>query len=385
MTTDIEASLSVSFDLSSVIEDAVRSAVCSVLDQIQRLIGRDVAELRAAVAKKECENEKLRAQLELARLELRERFGCKKRSDLNSDVSHCNEDETGDRSSHHDVHSNADEDPNSLALEHSSSLWAQPWDSDTGGDMQHNFIDPLGSVESKHDFSSDVDYRIEAEESDTEPSPTAEPLDMIPEHEGLKTDPCPSYEESKASSLDDAHTTRELRVIQVKEELPAALSSSTGPELSHPTKPKPYICGECGKSYLWLKSLKKHQKIHSGEAPFSCSICCKHFSSQQLFEEHQRVHTSLRPHRCASCPKTFSHLSNLKKHQLIHTGEKPHHCGLCGKRFRQIQHLKEHHKTHEDSKPFRCGECGWGFNHGSNFKRHLLVHTRQKMRHGLGS
>ncbi|XP_061107737.1 zinc finger protein 250-like [Conger conger] len=382
MTTDIEASLSVSFDLSSAIEEAVRSAVCSVLGQIQRLIGSDVAQLRAAVAKKECEIEKLRAQLDLARRELRERFNSKKRSDLSGDVSHCTEREVGNKSSH-DVHSDTDEDQNSLPLEHNSSLWSQPWDSDTGSDLQHNFIDPLGSVESKHGFSPDVDYRLEAAES--EPNPTREPLDMIPDPEQMKTDPSLSYEESKASALDEAHTTRELRVVQVKEELPTGLPSSTVPELSHPAKPKPYICGECGKSYLWLKSLKKHQKIHSGEAPFSCSICCKHFSSQQLFEGHQRVHTSLRPHRCASCPKTFSHLSNLKKHQLIHTGEKPHHCGLCGKRFRQIQHLKEHHKTHEDSKPFRCGECGWGFNHGSNFKRHLLVHTRQKMRHGLGS
>uniref|UniRef100_A0A8C9VNB5 C2H2-type domain-containing protein n=1 Tax=Scleropages formosus TaxID=113540 RepID=A0A8C9VNB5_SCLFO len=168
----------------------------------------------------------------------------------------------------------------------------------------------------------------------------------------------------------------ELKVVQVKEEVSAA--QQTSPALDT-DQSKPYICGECGKSYLWLKNLKKHQKIHTGEAPFSCNICCKHFSSQQVFEEHQRVHTGDRPHRCTYCSKTFNHLSNLKKHQLIHTGEKPHHCSLCGKRFRQIQHLKEHRKTHEDSKPFRCGECGWGFNHGSNFKRHLLVHTRQKM------
>ena len=165
MTTDIEASFSVSFDLSSAIEEAVRSAVCSVLGQVQKLIGRDVAELRAAVVKKECEIEKLRAQLDLARRELRERFHYNKRSDINSDVSHSNEHEAGHKSYHHDGHSNTDEDQNSLALEHNSSLWSQPWDSDTGSDLQHNFIDPLGSVESKHGFSPDVDYRLEAAES----------------------------------------------------------------------------------------------------------------------------------------------------------------------------------------------------------------------------
>ncbi|KAJ8289952.1 hypothetical protein GJAV_G00007100 [Gymnothorax javanicus] len=385
MTTDVEVSLSVSSDLSSVVEEAVRSAVCTVLGQIQRLIGRDVALLRAAVAEKECENEKLRVQLELARQELRERFGRKHGSDFNGDASRCNEHETEIRSSRHDVHRSTDEDHSSLALEQASSLWSQPWDGDAPSHLQQGFMDPLGSAESKSDLSSDVRYRIEeATDLDMEPTSTRKPCDMIPNPEEMKVDPCPSHERSKASGPDDAHTTRELTVIQVKEEIPAR-RSSVGPEPSHPAKPKPYICGECGKSYLWLKSLKKHQKIHSGEAPLSCGICCKHFSSQQLFEEHQRVHTSLRRHRCTSCPKTFSHLSNLKKHQLIHTGEKPHHCSLCGKCFRQIQHLKEHRKTHEDSKPFRCGECGWGFNHGSNFKRHLLVHTRQKMRHGLGS
>ncbi|XP_036394121.1 zinc finger protein 181-like [Megalops cyprinoides] len=387
MTTDIDASLCVSLDLSSVVEEALRSAVCSVLNEIQRLIGRDVAELRAAVARKDCENEKLRAQLELARRELRERADFPKKSVLNSDVSSpCNEHESGHTSTcHHSMHSNADEDPSSLDLEQSSSVWNQHWDSDTGSDIQHNFPDPLEDIETKPDFTGHADYSLDAAESDNEPNPSTEAPDMIQDAESMRTDPSLAYTERNPSGLDDAHTAKELRVVQVKEELPAGPASSTAPGLPHPSKSKPYICGECGKSYLWLKSLKKHQKIHSGEAPFSCSICCKHFSSQQLFDEHQRVHTSLRPHRCADCPKTFSHLSNLKKHQLIHTGEKPHHCSLCGKRFRQIQHLKEHRKTHEDSKPFRCGECGWGFNHGSNFKRHLLVHTRQKMRHGLGS
>ncbi|KAJ8354892.1 hypothetical protein SKAU_G00224590 [Synaphobranchus kaupii] len=358
MTTDIEASLSVSLDLSSVVEAAVRVAVCSVLKEIQRLIGKDVAELRAALSRKECETEKLRTQLALARRELRGRSSSEKRSILNSDLSSsCNEDASGQNtSSHHDVHGNADEEPSGLALEHGSSIWSHPWDSDAGSDLQHNFIDPLENIESKRDFTPDVHYSLDAAETDTEPNPTCEPSEMISDPGAVTTASIASHGKSTASKLNlfDAHTTTELRVVQVKEELPAGLASSTAPGLSLPDKAQPYICGECGKSYFWLNSLKKHQKTH------------------------QRIHTNPRPHRCADCPKTFSYLSSLKKHQLIHTGEKPHHCSLCGKRFRQIQHLKEHRKTHEDNKPFRCGECGWGFNNGSNFKRHLLIHTRQK-------
>ncbi|XP_036394146.1 zinc finger protein 436-like [Megalops cyprinoides] len=356
MATDIEASLSVSLDLSVVVEEAVRSAVCSVLNEIQRLIGRDVAELRAAVVGKERENEKLRAQLELARRELRERDSYPKKSVLNSDVaSPCNEHESGHTStSHHSMHSNADEDPSRSDLEHSSSVWNQHWDRDTGSDIQHNFPDPLEDIEAKPDFTTpDVDYSLDATESEPVLNPR-ESLDMIPDAELMRMDSDPSYRKRKTGGLGDAHTTKELTFVQVKEELPAGLASSTVSEFSNPAKPQPYICGECGKSYLWLNSLKKHQKTH------------------------QRVYNNPRPHHCTDCPKTFSYLSSLKKHQLIHTGEKPHHCSLCGKRFRQIQHLKEHRKTHEDSKPFRCGECGWGFNNGSNFKRHLLIHTRQK-------
>ncbi|KAG9334291.1 hypothetical protein JZ751_008273 [Albula glossodonta] len=357
MTADIEASLSLSLDLSSVVEDAVKSAVYTVLKEIQRLIGKDVAELRATVARKDCENEKLRAQLELVRRELRERGSDKRMSILNKDLSSsCKKYESGFMvSCHHEVSSNTDEDPSTLALDQSPSLWNQPWDSDTG--IQQNFIDPLANMDSKRDFTPGVEYSLDAAESDSEPNPASEPLSIIPDPEAVSTDDSPSHGESMARniSLSEAHTAKELRVVQVKEEHPPGLPTLSTPGLSHPDKPQPYICGECGKSYLWLNSLKKHQK------------------------SHQRMHANPRPHCCADCPKTFSYLSSLKKHQLIHTGEKPHQCSLCGKRFRQIQHLKEHRKTHEDSKPFRCGECGWGFNNGSNFKRHLLIHTRQKV------
>ncbi|XP_035259926.1 zinc finger protein 239-like [Anguilla anguilla] len=357
MTTVIEAGLSVSLDLSSVVEAAVRVAVCSVLKEVQRLIGKDVAELRVALSRKECENEKLKTQLDMARRELRDRTSSEKRSILNSDLSSsCNEDASGNNtSSRHGVRSNTDEDPSGLALD-GSSIWSHPWDSDAGSDMQHNFIDPLENIESKRDFTPDVGYSLDAAETNTEPNPTCELLDSIADSVAVTTASITSHGESAVSNVNlvDAHTTKELRVVQVKEEISSGLSSSTAHGLSHPDKAEPYICGECGKSYFWLSSLKKHQKTH------------------------QRTHTNPRPHRCTDCPKTFSYLSSLKKHLLIHTGEKPHHCSLCGKRFRQIQHLKEHCKTHEDSKPFRCGECGWGFNNGSNFKRHLLIHTRQK-------
>ncbi|XP_048881740.1 zinc finger protein 112-like [Brienomyrus brachyistius] len=370
MMTDMEASLSVSLDLSSVVEEALRSAVCSVLSEIQRLIGKDVAELRAAVARKDCENKELRAQLESARRELQEQARVRQRYRRHGGVAKpCDLDES-DRSctSRPDTHRVTHGGASHLYLGHGSLAFSHNWDQVT----RHDFTDRLENL--KQDLTLEADYSVDTAESEP---------DLVSGPESLVTNP--TLRKNEDSDLDNASAAMDLRVVEVKEEVAPSQGLSAAVESAGSTRPKPYICGDCGKSYLWLKNLKKHQKIHTGEAPFSCKICCRLFSSQQVLEEHQRVHTGERPHRCTSCPKTFNHLSNLKKHQLIHTGEKPHHCSLCGKRFRQIQHLKEHRKTHEDSKPFRCWECGWGFNHGSNFKRHLLVHTRQKMRHGLAT
>ncbi|KAJ8289951.1 hypothetical protein GJAV_G00007090 [Gymnothorax javanicus] len=340
MATDIEGSLWASFDLSSEIEAALRVAVCSVLKEIQKLVGKNVAELRAALSVKECENAELRAQLELTRQELRDRTSYQKMSVLNRDPSSSGEEgaSVDDAVYQNDAESNTGGDPNGLALEQGSSIWSQPWDSDGDSDeMQPKFMDRSENTESNRDTISDVHDNLDA--AGTKPSSICEPSGMISP---------PALTEANFTS----HTTPgKLRDVKVEQGSPI-VPVSTAPGLSLFDRTQPYIC-ECGKSYLWLSSLKKHRKTHQPDL------------------------INPQPHRCPCCTKTFNYLSSLKKHQLIHTGEKPHLCSLCGKRFRQTQHLKEHYKTHEDRKPFRCNECGWGFNNASNFKRHLLIHRRQ--------
>lgn len=60
------------------------------------------------------------------------------------------------------------------------------------------------------------------------------------------------------------------------------------------TAERPYVCTECGKSFIYVHNLIIHTRQHTGE----------------------------RPYKCSDCPKAFRSSSTLKAHLLTHTGEK---------------------------------------------------------------
>lgn len=65
-------------------------------------------------------------------------------------------------------------------------------------------------------------------------------------------------------------------------------------------KPRPHVCGTCGRSFARLEHLKRHERSHTKEKPFECPECTRCFARRDLLLRHQqKLHmtntTSSRP------------------------------------------------------------------------------------------
>ncbi|XP_053115669.1 zinc finger protein 777-like isoform X3 [Hemicordylus capensis] len=204
------------------------------------------------------------------------------------------------------------------------------------------------------------------------------------------------------------------------------------------TRERPYICPECGKSFMLRINYIIHQRNHLKEGPYECHACDLSFRIKQQFLLHQRLHTARRgvappprrgqafpekrslkpqprpppppgkPYKCSECESSFSHKSSLSKHQITHVGERPYSCSecrksfrlqislamhqrvhtgkselsficpQCGKAFSRPSHLLRHQRTHTGERPYKCSQCDKTFSEKSKLTNHYRVHTRER-------
>lgn len=88
--------------------------------------------------------------------------------------------------------------------------------------------------------------------------------------------------------------------------------------------------------------------------------------------------------KCNQCDKTFMDLRRLNRHKKIHLEEKPYNCKSCGKGFNErsdlMRHMSRHLRTksseNESEYLFTCEECQTGFKYKQDLDIHLSVHTK---------
>ncbi|KAM9023688.1 zinc finger protein 783-like isoform 1-T2 [Guaruba guarouba] len=276
--------------------------------------------------------------------------------------------------------------------------------------------------------------KTEEEEEEEEDPDTLEPCDMF---SGRSEPPAfPSHEAGLGCEAQCSSKPQPRSLVATRVRKPPACERDSGDmkpavaQQRNRTRERPYICPECGKSFMLKINFMIHQRNHLKEGPYECHECDLSFRNKQQFLLHQRSHTRRgvevprrpehglkppprppppgKPYKCSECESSFSHKSSLSKHQITHVGERPFTCGecrrsfrlqislimhqrihagknemaflcpQCGKNFTRPSHLLRHQRTHTGERPYQCSQCEKTFSEKSKLTNHYRIHTRER-------
>ncbi|XP_061391388.1 zinc finger protein 782 [Musca vetustissima] len=135
-----------------------------------------------------------------------------------------------------------------------------------------------------------------------------------------------------------------------------------------------FQCPECQVVVSCASALRRHMYVHCEEKPFICSECGRSFVQKEILKRHMQTHTGVKPYQCEHCDRSFAQRINLKQHINRHHTEEPqiqqYSCHLCPKRFNHASGLSRHLASHSGV-AFQCSECDRTFGDRSSIKRHI--------------
>ena len=87
------------------------------------------------------------------------------------------------------------------------------------------------------------------------------------------------------SRVNENHEKSQVKILQETKSLSCKMNTNATNIVSTNFK-----CDFCYRSFKAKKSLKIHQRSHSGEKKFDCNICTKTFSQSSHLKKHEKLH-----------------------------------------------------------------------------------------------